>query len=364
MPVIRQELQVRPVEYGEEFEIDSMPIWSADDGRLDPIFLAEPPWFEFDELGQRGPEPVVGAVSSLLPVEFDEAPQLDPERGEEPGEPWPATGRQASAISFFGSTGMHLLVLLGLINWSSVPAENPQPMPMQLVFEEPASQEEKPPSRIVPDTEIISAQPAETAGGAAGAKAPPPPRPPPTKLATDKPPPKPSHAAAQSHKVKPKLPPEPRPPPEARPSQLAAAAPATPAPPTPDSPPPTRMSPAASQLAQTPNPSPHEAQTLPGPDQARSDYFSRLVALTRGHLDLLPSSFLAGRRGQTTLSIVVLSDGSIGRISVKRGSGYPDIDARIEQMVSAVGRFPAPPEWFPKPSIELDFNLIFPDALP
>jgi TonB family protein len=102
---------------------------------------------------------------------------------------------------------------------------------------------------------------------------------------------------------------------------------------------------------------------VPGPDTSRNDYFARLVALTRDHLNMLPAAFLAGRRGQTTLSIVVLGDGSIGRITVKRSSGYPDIDARIEQIVAAVGRFPPPPESFQRPSVELDFNLTFPDAL-
>ena len=103
---------------------------------------------------------------------------------------------------------------------------------------------------------------------------------------------------------------------------------------------------------------------MPGPDPARSDYFDRLVALTRGHLDMLPRSFLAGRRGQTILSIVVLGDGTIGRISVKRSSGYPDVDARIEQIVAAVGRFPPLPASFGgQPSVELDFDLTFPNAL-
>ena len=71
---------------------------------------------------------------------------------------------------------------------------------------------------------------------------------------------------------------------------------------------------------------------IPGPDSLQNDYFSRLAALTRDHLDLLPLAFLGGRRGQTILSIYVLDDGTIGRIAVKRSSGYPDIDTRIEQI--------------------------------
>ena len=86
--------------------------------------------------------------------------------------------------------------------------------------------------------------------------------------------------------------------------------------------------------------------------------------MTRTHLDLLPSAFLAGRRGQTVLSIVVIADGTIGRISLKRSSGYPDVDTRIEQIVAAVGRFPPLPASFGgTPSVELDFDLTFPNAI-
>ena len=102
---------------------------------------------------------------------------------------------------------------------------------------------------------------------------------------------------------------------------------------------------------------------MPGSDATRGDYLDYLVTLTRGHLDMLPLAFLAGRHGRITLSVLVFEDGSISRVAVKRGSGYPDIDARIEQMVAAVGRFPPVPESFRRPSVELDFNMIFPDAL-
>ena len=107
---------------------------------------------------------------------------------------------------------------------------------------------------------------------------------------------------------------------------------------------------------------PAEAQSADA-ETAQSDYFSRLAALTRDHLDLLPLALLAGRRGQTTLSIYVLDDGTIGRIAVKHSSGYPDIDRRIEQIVTAVGHFPPLPQRIQRPNAELDFNLVFPDAL-
>ena len=85
---------MRPDEFLEEFEIDSAPIWSADDDRLEPNFLDGPPWFEFGEFDQREPEPADCAAQAPLSFEFDE-PQLDLERsGEELGEPWPVAGRR------------------------------------------------------------------------------------------------------------------------------------------------------------------------------------------------------------------------------------------------------------------------------
>jgi TonB family protein len=124
----------------------------------------------------------------------------------------------------------------------------------------------------------------------------------------------------------------------------------------------TSAIPAASQLAALPNPVARMARLSDSPG-GRGDYLNYLVSLTRTHIDILPLSFLAGRRGQTILSVVVLEDGTIGRITVKRSSGYPDIDSRIEQMVAAVGRFPPVPASLPKPAVDLEFNMTFPDAL-
>ena len=303
---------MRPDELLREFEIDPTPIWPAEDGRLEPVFLAGPPGADLEEFAQ-----------------------LDAERGDaEPDDPPPAPARRAGATSLFGSLGLHLLPLLVLIPWTSAPAEIPDAMPVQLVLEEPASgpalEEAKPtPAPPVPETEAISEKP--SAAGAADARAPPA-SPPQKKPAAIAPPPAPS--------------PPPEPPPRKPVTITVAAA----APPTPASP----------SVAVTPTP---PEAPIPGPDPLQNDYFSRLAALTRDHLDLLPLAFLGGRRGQTILSIYVLDDGTIGRIAVKRSSGYPDIDTRIEQIVTAVGRFPPLPQRIQKPNVELDFNLIFPDAL-
>jgi TonB family protein len=334
---------VRPDELLDEFEIDWAPIWPADDDRLEPIFLAGPLSSEFEELEEPDPTLALGAPEAPLPAGFEEFLQLDPERSdEEPDEPPPAPRQRAWVISLFGSLGVHLLPLIVLISWSSAPAEIPATIPVQFVIEEsPSAPDKAPPDQLVTETisETPREPPAKPDSRAVDTTASPPVQPPQTSVAIVMPPP-----------------PKPNPPPEPPPRQPAATALPTALLPT--ATPPTATLPTSA----TPIPAPREAQ-VPGPDPARSDYFAHLVALTRGHLDMLPAAFLAGRRGQTVLSVVVLGDGTIGRISVKRSSGYPDIDTRIEQIVAAVGRFPPPPESFQRPSVELDFNLTFPNAL-
>jgi outer membrane biosynthesis protein TonB len=304
---------VPPDELLQEFEFDPNPIWPAEDDRLEPIFLA-----------------------GLLAAELEEFAQLDPERNTPEPEDWlPKPRQRAAALSLCGSFGLHLLPLLVLIHWSSAPAEIADAMPVQLVFEEPpsgSSQEEgkPPPSPPLSETQLIAEK--SSGSGATYVPASPPVTPPRQSLAAITPPP-----------------PAPAPPPEPPPRKPAAVTLAA-APPTP----------AASNSAATANL--REAQ-IPGTDPVQTDYFSRLAALTRDHLDLLPLSFLGGRRGRTILSIHVQGDGTIGQIAVKRSSGYPDIDTRIEEIVIAVGRFPPVPERFQKPDLDLDFNLVFPDAL-
>ena len=345
-------LEVRPAELGDEFEIDLTPIWPADDDRLEPIFLAGLLWFDFEEFD---PTPALGASQVPLPAELEEFLELDPQRSaEEPEEPPAAPRQRASAASLFGSLGVHLLPLLVLLGWSSAPAELSSTIPVQFVVEESsAGPTEAPPDR--PVTETISETRSNSDNSAPAAAPPPHPavRPPPVKTAAVKPPPKPSPPPEPTpRKSVAATPPAPAPPPEPTPRKPVAAAPPAPAatPPAPAATPPAPPNPAQARA--------------PGPDPARGDYFDRLVALTRTHLDLLPTSFLAGRRGQTVLSIVVLADGTIGRISLKRSSGYPDVDTRIEQIVAAVGRFPPLPASFGgAPSIELDFDLTFPNAI-
>ena len=299
---------MRPDHLLDEFVIDATPIWPAEDGKLEPVFLA----------------PLTGEVA--------EARRLDPERGAPvPDEPSSEPARRGSGVSLVGSFGVHLLTLIVLISGNSAPAEVSGGIPMHLVIEAaPSPADDAPPERPLSATGEEAPNLAE--GGAMSAT--PPPAPPQMTLAA--PVPLPITVAAA-------VPPPPKP----------SAPPPAPAPkPT-----------VAVSLGSAETQARAAVPPVPGSGTGRGDYLDYLVTLTRGHFDILPLAFLAGRHGRTTLSVLVLEDGTIGSITVKHSSGYPDIDAKIEQMVAAVGRFPPPPDSYQRPAAALDFNLTFPDAL-
>ena len=330
-------MREKPDDRLAEFAIDPAPIWPTEDGRLEPIFLAGSDGVEFVEFEALGAAPRQGTAEAPPPGEVEEFAQLDPERSAPEPDDLSATPRQrASAISLLGSLGVHLPTLLVIILGSSAPAEIQGAIPVQLVVVEAASA----PDAVEADRPQAEST-SETPQAASAA------------------------SAAASPAVAPPVPPAPQPPaPEPQVAEITR-------PPTPNRPPqpipvalpkPAPAALAANRPEPAPNQRAREAQ-VPGSDATRGDYLDYLVTLTRGHLDMLPLAFLAGRHGRITLSVLVFEDGSISRVAVKRGSGYPDIDARIEQMVAAVGRFPPVPESFRRPSVELDFNMIFPDAL-
>ena len=271
------------------------------------------------------------AGESLSPA----AVQAD-EKREQNRNPWPLPLR----LGIAGSLGLHLLPLLLLLSWTSAPAEIPMPIPVQLVIEAPpppppAREAQKPPPRGRLASEDM---------GAPDAKRPEP------AAAPDEPVPPPEPTETQTAMVTP-------PPPKPEPPREAAAAPLP-------KPPPPKPTPAVHRPQPVLRlPLPLQPGRVPGPAATRDEYLAYLVALTRRHLDLLPLSMLGARRGETTLTIRVLDDGSVARIAVAQGSGYPDIDERIERMVAAVGRFPPLPQWFQGPAMELRLRLQFPEAL-
>src|SRR5439155_21326165 len=92
----------------------------------------------------------------------------------------------------------------------------------------------------------------------------------------------------------------------------------------------------------------------------RAVYLAYVHALIRQHYNMLPLAMVAGRRGETRIEFLVLDDGTSGMVRVRRSSGYPDIDARVEQMVVAVHRVPPLPQWFQGPAMALILDLPLP----
>lgn len=304
---------------------------------------------ESDTHDEDRPEPSLAATPFF--IEFDEPTRLDPERSGLTWELPPMVSRAIELRSPMVALLLHLLPIIGIVVFPLLMVEPPPPIPVQLVFEEP------------------------------------PPPPPPPQQQPPKPPPKfevpprgPLSSVDQGVVKPPDLgrTPDPMPNPAAGPqqqnpseTQTASAAEAPPVP-QPKPTPPKEHS-AAFQLpkpsgAQTPHheQTPREAQhyaRYAGPAATRDEYLAYLVSLTRQHINLLPMSFVAGRSGETVISVTVYDNGQIGPLGVIRSSGYPDIDQRIEQMVAAVGKFPPLPQWYQGDAVQLELTLKFPEAL-
>ena len=261
-----------------------------------------------------------------------ELPPLDPGRATAANEaPAPASRQRTLSLGLLASLLIHLSPLLLLLGWSSAPAEPAVAIPIRLVLEEPPPPpppppvpEPKPPGRL-----------ASVDMGKSGKEA-------------RRDPPTPDEAASDlvSALPKPTVPAEP-----------LGAAPAEAEPPPPK-PAPKRL--AAALAPPKPHPAPVQ---VPGPAATRDEYLAYVSALINRHSDMLAPSLIAGRSGVAVISILVLGDGTIARIAIKRGSGHPDIDGRIEQMVAAVGRFPPLPQWIQAPSVLLDYHRVFPERI-
>jgi protein TonB len=259
-----------------------------------------------------------------------------------------------------------------LITWPRAPLETPEPIAVQLVIEQPPPPpplpaEPKPAAKPPPPGRLSSDDfaPAEGPKTPKGSGEAPPsagePPPPATETqAAETPPAKPAPPVEQSNE-------EPRPPTE---TQTAELPPPKPAPPPPKPKPPKEQATVRMPkplgdmwpLPLEPNESRRTAARI-GPTATRDEYCAYALNLTLRHIDLLPRSLIGERRGATVLSIRVLEDGTIKNVMVARSSGYPDIDARVEQMVYAVGRFPPLPQWVTRPWMDFTFQLHFPHPL-
>ena len=284
-------------------------------------------------------------------VEFGEPARLDPKRVGLTWEVPPPIRTGLRPLSSFGALLLHALPFLLLIAWPTTANEGPALIPIQLVIQE--------------------------------SPAPPPPPPPPTPEAPQPPkPPAPGRLASEDMgEINPKttgtaaVPAPPAPSlkrPEQTDTQAAAAVVPVPVPPPP---PPKPVPPKERPAVQLPKPSTAAAVKAPDPQEAaraakysgptasRDEYLAYLVTLTRQHIDLLPMSVVGTRRGETVISVAVLTDGTISHTSVSHASPYPDIDKRIEAMVAAVQKFPPVPQWFQGNTLELELRFRFPDAL-
>ncbi|HEV2188536.1 MAG TPA: energy transducer TonB [Stellaceae bacterium] len=282
-------------------------------------------------------------------VEFDEPARLDPKRVGLTWEVPPPVRTGLRPLSSLGALLLHLLPFLLLITWPTTANEGPALIPIQLVIQEPP---------------------------------PPPPAPTPEAPQPAKPPPQGKLASEDMGEVNPKTtgatptaalpaPAEKQPKPTEPQTTAVAAIP----PPVPPPPPPKPAPPKEHAAVQLPKPSTVAAPKAPDPQEAaraakavgpaanRDEYLAYLVTLTRQHLDLLPMSVVGTRRGETVVSVAVQTDGTISHVNVAHGSGYPDIDDRIVQMVAAVRKFPPVPQWFQGSTLELNLRLRFPEAL-
>ena len=298
-------------------------------------------------------EPHFGATP--LQFELDEARRL--EAAHAPVQSPPSTDNRGRALPFgmLTSLAVHLSPLLLLLSWPATQPEIVTPIPVELVLEQPPSPPPEPKPEQAAETpppppplgrlaSVDMGKPANETEPPASSQDQHPSEPAETQEAAARPPP--------SHDLVSALP-KPEPPPE-----TLAAAPPLPEPPAPK--------PAVKPVVATPHPpKPRPARPLvmPGPDATRDEYLAYITSLINRQSHLLAPSLLGGRRGVAVISIMVLGDGTIARLAIKRSSGYPDVDARIEQMIAAVRRFPPLPQWIQAPYVMLDYHRVFPDRL-
>lgn len=321
---------------------DNLP--SLPDERSDPA-LAED---ETSLPDDRRYEPALAATPYL--IEFDEIDRLDPGRAEIPLDAPPARPPTWLVIGLICSLLVHLVTIGVFLLPGFAPHDLPQPIPIRLVLETPPPPPPVPAQMPTPtpqphghlaseDIGDVNAKSGQASDSdVAQTVAPPSPAPTPTLI----PPPPPQ---------------KPEPPKE----RVATLADPKIPPPRLDSKPRFSVPPAAHPSAET-HIAAHPGK-IPGPAATRDEYLAYLVSLTKQHFDLLPMSLIGGRSGETSLAILVLADGTIARISVAEGSGNPDIDNRIEQMVAACRKFPPLPQWYQGQSMELIFKLHYPEAL-
>ena len=284
----------------------------------------------------------------------------EPEDGEQPI----ASQQRRWRIGPVASLILHLLPLLLLLSWPMHPPAEIAPIPVQLVFQPPppppAAPKPFPKPKPKPETRPPPGQIASENLGDTKVKGQ-------DRSKTDEPTPNKEPAATLKSPLEAPQRTAFLPPPPALPDPPKLELPKPPEPKPVAAPkPPQKASLAARQPVR---PVPQRAHLLPrwakfpGPAATRDEYLAYLAYLARQHIGLLPPSLIGGRRGETIINVLVLDDGTVAMLSIGLSSGYPEIDARVEQMIRAVGRFPPLPQWYQGPSMRLEFRLQFPEAL-
>jgi TonB family protein len=256
-----------------------------------------------------------------------------------------------------GSLALHLLPLLLLIDWSISPPPEVAPIPVQLVLEPPPQVKPEPPQ---PQPKPIPPPPrgrlaSEDLGDPDAKQVDRPKGDAPTAID------KPDKADTPPSETKEK------------PQQTAAVVPPPLPPAKPDTPKPDPIPKPAPKPSPTAHQPPRRVEEpgdlaprrakYPGPAATRDEYLAYMHSLIRQHYNLLTAPTVGDRRGMVVVEFVVLDDGKIALIKVRRSSGYPDIDNRVAEMVAAVGRFPPLPQWFQGLAMPFEFGFPFPDAL-
>ena len=336
---------------------------SSDDARLEPAFGLTVACSEGDRY-----EPTIGLV---IPAEAGADGWMDPglrrDDGPRPPDPdarnLPIGERRWSRLRGpVGSLLLHLLPLLLLLDWQISPPVETEPVTVQLVVEPPPPAPEAKPPPPQPRPKPVPPPPrgrlASEDLGDPQAKEVDRPKGDAPKAADT---PAPTEATPTETK------------PVEKPQQTAAVVPPPLPPAKPDAPkpdpvlkPPPKPTPAAHQtprrVDESANLAPRRAR-FPGPAATRDEYLAYMHGLIRQHYKLLPQAMLGDRRGMTVIEFVVLDDGKVALVKVRRSSGYPDIDQRIEEMIEAVGRFPPLPQWFQGLAMPFEFGFPFPEAL-
>jgi hypothetical protein len=300
----------------------------------------------------EGREDVAFAIAAA-PTAPPEPARLDPNRATAEPETSPPRRQRGLAFGVVGSLAVHLSPLLLLLSWPSTPAEVTEPIPVQLVIEEPPP----PPPPPAPKPEEFK-------------------RPPPGRLASEDMGQTGSPPEAAAPPPSPPEPPSPKPPAPEQPTQLAAAVP----PPPPPQPSPTQLAAAIPppkpvrpsrpvmpafewrRLDTLPQAAPRQTR-IPGEAASRDEYLAYCMSLIRPHLAAVSPTFLAGRHGVTQFRLIVLDDGTIAHITLAHPSLYAEVDAKIEEAVREVHRFPPLPQWLQGSSTGLILQVIYPDGL-